>query len=623
MASLIGALKVTLGLETAAFETGATRASRRADALGTDMEKLGNRVGTITKVLGAAAIAAVGSQVFQTMSGLVKQGLDYASALGEQAQQLGVTTKELQEYRYAASQAGVEQDVMDRSLAKLTVTIGKAAAGAKGPAAAFEALGVSLRNADGSLLTAGEAFPKIAEGLSKIPDPASRAKIEVELFGKAGQQLDTMLAGGAAEINNLRNAAHQLGIVLSDEQIQKADETADKLAAIKQVLEAKIAGTVADNASSILTLADAFMALVDNAGKAINAYKLWKNELAKRMNENIANGWFTSEAEKAAARARIKALDAEADRLNGKTPPAIYSGGGTAPTKANPALGKPLNLNPAKLRAAADPWSGVSLTKKFGRANFGGEGLGPGSRFEGFGATSWTGGLGEIDQISHGGNRADGGERLRRIAQSIVAGMNSVTVATGEAGASIVRLSSDFGEMGRQAVNNTAQASEGAQAMRTSFEESAQGIIYALDRVAGSFQGGGFLDKLSAFLGLAMQIKGTFFAGGGNGGGGSTGHSSSNRLPGRWSGGPVLAGRAYMVGERGPELFMPGSNGGIVPNNALGAGGARAVNHYHFTGNLMTSEFWAMIQAGDRNAAQAGARGGEARVIRRQSRRVY
>jgi hypothetical protein len=39
---------------------------------------------------------------------------------------------------------------------------------------------------------------------------------------------------------------------------------------------------------------------------------------------------------------------------------------------------------------------------------------------------------------------------------------------------------------------------------------------------------------------------------------------------GRASGGPVSAGKMYMVGERGPELFMSGSSGQIVPNNALG-----------------------------------------------------
>jgi len=35
-------------------------------------------------------------------------------------------------------------------------------------------------------------------------------------------------------------------------------------------------------------------------------------------------------------------------------------------------------------------------------------------------------------------------------------------------------------------------------------------------------------------------------------------------------GGPVSSGRSYLVGERGPELFVPGAQGNIVPNNAMG-----------------------------------------------------
>lgn len=38
-------------------------------------------------------------------------------------------------------------------------------------------------------------------------------------------------------------------------------------------------------------------------------------------------------------------------------------------------------------------------------------------------------------------------------------------------------------------------------------------------------------------------------------------------------GGPVNGGQPYIVGERGPELFVPNSSGGIVPNNRLGMGG--------------------------------------------------
>ena len=43
-------------------------------------------------------------------------------------------------------------------------------------------------------------------------------------------------------------------------------------------------------------------------------------------------------------------------------------------------------------------------------------------------------------------------------------------------------------------------------------------------------------------------------------------------LPGKAIGGPVQAGKPYMVGERGPEMFVPSRSGSIVPNNNLGGG---------------------------------------------------
>ncbi len=48
----------------------------------------------------------------------------------------------------------------------------------------------------------------------------------------------------------------------------------------------------------------------------------------------------------------------------------------------------------------------------------------------------------------------------------------------------------------------------------------------------------------------------------------------------RASGGRVLSGVSYMVGERGPELFSPGASGFITPNNRLGGSGGMTVNVY-------------------------------------------
>ncbi|HEX8693404.1 MAG TPA: hypothetical protein VF746_13350 [Longimicrobium sp.] len=63
--------------------------------------------------------------------------------------------------------------------------------------------------------------------------------------------------------------------------------------------------------------------------------------------------------------------------------------------------------------------------------------------------------------------------------------------------------------------------------------------------------------------------------------GGASPSSTSSRLPAilapidgaRATGGPVSAGGAYLVGERGPELFLPGSSGNIIPNHRLSRGG--------------------------------------------------
>ena len=44
-------------------------------------------------------------------------------------------------------------------------------------------------------------------------------------------------------------------------------------------------------------------------------------------------------------------------------------------------------------------------------------------------------------------------------------------------------------------------------------------------------------------------------------------------LPGLANGGRASAGRSYLVGERGPEIFTPKSSGTVIPNNQIGGGG--------------------------------------------------
>ncbi|MFY9351019.1 tail tape measure protein [Sphingobium sp.] len=74
----------------------------------------------------------------------------------------------------------------------------------------------------------------------------------------------------------------------------------------------------------------------------------------------------------------------------------------------------------------------------------------------------------------------------------------------------------------------------------------------------------------------AGALRGAMGSGSGGGGLASLGASlltSVLGLPGRATGGPVAPGRGYIVGERGPEVFVPTSSGQVV----AGGMGARDV----------------------------------------------
>jgi lambda family phage tail tape measure protein len=80
---------------------------------------------------------------------------------------------------------------------------------------------------------------------------------------------------------------------------------------------------------------------------------------------------------------------------------------------------------------------------------------------------------------------------------------------------------------------------------------------------------------INNILNSLFKTLGNALSGSGNGFLSSLGSAFGG---GHASGGDVTPGKAYMVGERGPELFTPGTSGSITPNNALGGGGGTVVN---------------------------------------------
>jgi len=92
----------------------------------------------------------------------------------------------------------------------------------------------------------------------------------------------------------------------------------------------------------------------------------------------------------------------------------------------------------------------------------------------------------------------------------------------------------------------------------TRIKDFVMGIV---DSIVSAFNG--FVDTVKrALSALVSAAKAAANAVGLGGGGGSDAGIAGARA----SGGPVAAGKKYLVGENGPELFVPGGNGSIIPN---------------------------------------------------------
>lgn len=91
---------------------------------------------------------------------------------------------------------------------------------------------------------------------------------------------------------------------------------------------------------------------------------------------------------------------------------------------------------------------------------------------------------------------------------------------------------------------------------------------------------------------LAAKVPGS----GGLGFTNKIGDSISNFITGRASGGPVSAGDAYVVGENGPELFLPGRSGQILASGGS-LGGSAAAIVVNITGTFLSQDV--AMQLGD------------------------
>jgi len=178
---LIAALQVALGLESAKFVQEIDRAKAKTREMQVSVNLLGTAMGALRHpmLLAAAAAGAFATSFFKA-----------ADAVNDFAEGSGLAIEEVLALQGAMVQAGKDADNAAQMWDRFSTTLGAAADGQKEQADLFKELGVNIADAGGMLRPEIDIFRDLTSVLSGMSAGAERARLQVQLFGKQFANLD-------------------------------------------------------------------------------------------------------------------------------------------------------------------------------------------------------------------------------------------------------------------------------------------------------------------------------------------------------------------------------------------------------------------------------------------------
>jgi hypothetical protein len=513
-----GSIVVDLMLKTGSFETDTKRAEKRSREMAREIDKAFKMVGAAVLAAGAAFVA------------MTKSIMDSADSMAKASRSIGISTESLSALQYAAELSGVSANELNQSLIRLNKS---AADGNK----AFDAMGISVRDAQGNLKATDTLLKEVSDRFSSYADGAAKSALAQEIFGRSGAQMISLLNEGSEGLSRMEAEAQRLGIVISGDLAKNSEALNDNLSKIALAAKGaaiEIAGplirALADVTTRFLEASNAGRGFWASLGVAIDplqgvggrstirdATKDIEN-LQKRIELMAATGATTQNnpifqmLNLQLAQAKINLADLEKiQRLMGPAAPK-----GAAPMVGDQAAAK-------KERESYDQWMrSMQDGENRYRLDMVDKRIAAEKKAE-EDFRAWMDEMreGELQQYLRMQDLKD--ERIREANDKLKAYADQLGMAFGNAFENAIMTGQKLSDTLKQLAQDIA---------RLVLRQTVTGPI--AEAISGS---------IGTFMGA------------------------------RANGGPVTGGGTYMVGERGPELFVPNTSGMIVPHEALQGGG--------------------------------------------------
>lgn len=168
---------------------------------------------------GFAAVAAAIVKAEKAMISMTKESAAFADNIITLSMQTGQSTQQLQEFAYASELIDVSVDTLQGSLRELTNNMQDTMNGTGNAKASFDALGISVTNADGSMRSANDVFYETIDALGKVKNETERDAMSMDIFGRSAQDLNPLIIQGSKTLKAYADEAHNMGYVLDDEAL--------------------------------------------------------------------------------------------------------------------------------------------------------------------------------------------------------------------------------------------------------------------------------------------------------------------------------------------------------------------------------------------------------------------
>ena len=212
-------------------------AAKESEKAGGRFEKLGDTLKTAGKVI-AGVVSSVGAACASVGTAMFKMADDASAVVREvnnMSQKLGLSREGYQEWEYVLKKSGTSIDIMGTSMKKLQTTMGGLTEDGDSASKAFAAVGLSFDEVKGK--SPEEAFNMTIRALQDMPSGADRTAAALKLFGKGAMELQPLLNKTAEETDELKQRAHELGLVLSDEQIDASRAFGGAMSKVKETMQ--------------------------------------------------------------------------------------------------------------------------------------------------------------------------------------------------------------------------------------------------------------------------------------------------------------------------------------------------------------------------------------------------